>query len=186
MFFGVISRFPANNWNGPPPRRIIGPTLLAMAAGICAWGDSVSTTSKQIIGATAKLTEVSTGISFSARIDTGAQSCSLHVKKIKIDDKSSTRTRNVGKTIRFLVRDEQGNEKWMEGKIDKAVRIKSPSLKSGEFDHRYKVLLTFEWNGVRKEVLVTLNDRTAMEYPLLIGRNFLQGDFLVDVDKNDG
>jgi hypothetical protein len=37
---------------------------------------------------------------------------------------------------------------------------------------------------VRKEVLVTLNDRTSMEYPLLVGRNFLQSDFLVDVDED--
>jgi hypothetical protein len=36
-----------------------------------------------------------------------------------------------------------------------------------------------------KKVLVTLNDRTDMEFPLLIGRNFLRGDFLVDVEKND-
>jgi hypothetical protein len=33
-------------------------------------------------------------------------------------------------------------------------------------------------------VLVTLNDRTSMDYPLLVGRNFLHGDFLVDVDMD--
>ena len=55
------------------------------------------------------------------------------------------------------------------------------SLKSGEVDHRYKVRLTLQWKDFRKEVLVTLNDRTSMEYPLFIGRNFLDSDFLVDV-----
>jgi hypothetical protein len=185
MFLGVFSRFPASGWLSPMPCGMVGPTLLAMAAGACAWAESVPTKSKQIIGATARLTEVSTGISFPARIDTGAQSCSLHVEVIKIDDKSATRTENVGKTIRFLVKDERGKEKWMEGKIARAVRIKSPSLKKGKFDRRYKVNLTLEWNGFRKEVLVNLNDRTFMEYPLLIGRNFLEGDFLVDVERND-
>jgi len=34
-------------------------------------------------------------------------------------------------------------------------------------------------------VLVTLNDRTDMEYPLLVGRNYLRGDFLVDVAKKE-
>jgi hypothetical protein len=33
--------------------------------------------------------------------------------------------------------------------------------------------------------MVSLNDRTDMEYPLLIGRNFLRGDFLVDVEKSN-
>ena len=58
------------------------------------------------------------------------------------------------------------------------------SLKGGDVDHRYKVRLTLQWKDVRKEVLVTLNDRTSMDYPLLIGRNFLSGDFLVDVDQD--
>jgi hypothetical protein len=65
------------------------------------------------------------------------------------------------------------------------VRIRSGVFADGEYDRRYKVPLVFEWNGFRKEVLVTLNDRTHMEYPLLVGRNFLSGDFLVDVDKRD-
>lgn len=28
---------------------------------------------------------------------------------------------------------------------------------------------------------MTLNDRTDMEFPMLIGRNYLKGDFIVDV-----
>jgi hypothetical protein len=31
-------------------------------------------------------------------------------------------------------------------------------------------------------VLVTLSDREKMKYPVLLGRNFLRGDFLVDVN----
>jgi hypothetical protein len=34
---------------------------------------------------------------------------------------------------------------------------------------------------VEKKVLVTLNDREKMKYPLLLGRNFLRNDFLVNV-----
>jgi len=68
-------------------------------------------------------------------------------------------------------------------KIAEAVRVKSSSLQSGEYDHRYKVRLTLQWKDFKKEVLVTLNNRTDMEFPLLIGRHFLRGDFLVDVAK---
>jgi hypothetical protein len=141
---------------------------------------------KRIIGATAVLTEVSSGISFLARIDTGAETCSLHVEKIEIQDKAARRVRNVGKAIRILLKDKEGNTHWIDGIVADAVRVKSSSLPGGEYDHRYKVRLTLQWQDIRKEVLVTLNNRTDMEYPLLLGRNFLRGDFLVDVSQDGG
>src|SRR3954447_10695442 len=161
--------------------------LIAIFVGICgkigATGkDVLANPAKRIIGATAALTEMSSGLAFPARIDTGAETCSLHVEKIEIQDKTARRTKNVGKSVRFLLKGSDGKTKWVDGIVADAVRVKSSSLKSGEVDHRYKVRLTLQWKNVRKEVLVTLNDRTSMEYPLLIGRNFLQSDFLVDVD----
>ena len=185
MFSGGFSSFPGFRSNRRS-RVVIGLAgLFALAGVFCARGDSVPTPSKQIIGATARLIEASTGFTFRARVDTGAKSCSLHIEKLIIEDKARKRVENVGKKVRFLVINDEGKKEWIESKIAKAVRIKSSVFDDGEYDHRYKVPLTFEWNGFRKEVLVTLNDRANMEYPLLIGRNFLRGDFLVDVDKND-
>ena len=148
--------------------------------------DSVPKKEKRIIGATAMVTEVSSGLSFQARVDTGAETCSLHVERIDIQDKTARRVHNVGKTIRILLKGKDGKSHWIEGVVADAVRVKSSSLPGGEYDHRYKVRLTLEWKDVRKEVLVTLNDRTDMEFPLLVGRNFLSGDFLVDVSQDAG
>jgi hypothetical protein len=160
--------------------------LLAFFGMFNAWGQqTVSTSDKHIIGATATIQEASTGIPFSARIDTGAKTCSLHVEEMEIQDESRKRLQNIGKTVRFQIKGEDGKSDWIETKIAAAVRVKSSALKNGEFDRRYKVRLTLQWKDVQKEVLVTLNDRTDMEYPLLIGRNFLRGDFLVDVAKTD-
>jgi hypothetical protein len=157
---------------------------LGLAAGTCAWGqEAVSPAAKHIIGATATVVEASTGIPFSARVDTGARSCSLHVEKIEIKDEAPKRLQNIGKTVRFLVKGENGKSDWIETTIAGAVRVKSSVFKNGEFDRRYKVRLTLRWKDVEKEVLVTLNDRTDMSYPLLVGRNYLRGDFLVDVAK---
>jgi len=158
--------------------------LLAVCSVLNVWGQTVSTQPKHVIGATATLTEVSTGMPFSARIDTGAKSCSMHVEKIEIKEESPKRWKNKGKNIRMLVKGENGKTEWIETTIASAIRVKSSSLKDGEYDRRYKVRLTFQWQDFRKEVLVSLNDRTNMEYPLLIGRNFLRGDFVVDVEKN--
>jgi hypothetical protein len=92
---------------------------------------------------------------------------------------------NIGKTVRFLIKGATGKSEWIETTIAGAVRVKSSVFKDGEFDRRYKVRLTLRWKDVEKEVLVTLNDRTDMAYPVLIGRNFLRGDFLVDVAKRN-
>jgi hypothetical protein len=154
---------------------------------VCASGqENVSTSDKHIIGATATITEAGSGLEFSARIDTGAKTCSLHVEQMEIEDESPQRLLNIGKTIRFLIKGRSGKTKWLESQITAAVRVKSSTLKNGQFDQRYKVRLPLQWKSVRKEVLVTLNDRTEMTYPMLIGRNFLRGDFLVDVAMTDG
>jgi hypothetical protein len=145
----------------------------------------VSKPDKHVIGATAIIKEARTQIPFSARIDTGTKSCSIHVEKIEIEDESAERLRNIGKKIRFLIKGDNDKSAWIESTIAAAVRVKSSALKNGEFDNRYKVRLTLQWNDVTKHVLVTLNDRTAMEYPLLVGRNFLRGEFLVDVARTE-
>jgi hypothetical protein len=188
MFSGQLCHFPARRSGRHVVSRAARIAIpIAFVSAFNTWGaEAVSSSpnnSKHIIGATATLTEVSTGISFPARIDTGAQSCSLHVERIEIKDESTKRLENVGKNVRFLVRGPRGKTEWIETTIAKAVRVKSASLGLGQVDRRYKVLLTLQWKDFRKQVLVTLNDRTDMEYPLLIGRNFLRGDFLVDVDK---
>ncbi len=134
---------------------------------------------KHVIGATATISEVSTGIPFEARIDTGAQSCSLHVEKLEIENPEKGPNR--GKPIRFLIKNGKGESGWIETKIAVVVRVKSSSLKGGRYDRRYKVRLNLKWKDLEKEVLVTLDNRTGMDYPMLIGRNFLHGDFLVDV-----
>jgi len=168
-------------------RYSVGLTFIALAIVFVAAGAQTvdEQAKKRIIGATAVMTEVSTGLPFAARIDTGAESCSLHVEKIEVKNESPTPVGNIGKPIRFLIKNEKGESKWVDTKIARVVRIRSGAQKEGEFDRRYKVLLTLKWEDFRKEVLVTLNDRTEMTYPLLIGRNFLRGDFLVDVDKDN-
>lgn len=133
---------------------------------------------KCVIGATATLMEKKSEIVFRARVDSGAKSCSLHVEQIKIDDESETMADNIGKVIHFEVKNGKGKKHWLKSKIDSYVIIKTSSSRT----RRYKVPLTFQWKHMEKKVLVTLNNRNTMEYPLLVGRNFLRGDFLVDVE----
>jgi hypothetical protein len=158
--------------------------VLAWAGPLAAQGDTVPKPAKHVIGSTATISEVSSGLPFAARIDTGAKSCSLHVEKWEIKDPEKKAVDNIGKSIRFLIKNDDGESEWIETLVAGRVRIKSSVHKDGNSQGRYKVRLTLQWKDVRKEVLVTLTDRNDMQYPLLIGRNFLRGDFLVDVEQD--
>ena len=129
------------------------------------------------IGPTATVVEVSSGLPFAARVDTGATSCSIHCERMEIEDASSDPQENVGKPIRFLVKNSHGETEWIESRIASHVTVRT----SERSDDRYKVPLDLRWQDVEKKVLVTLNNREGMSYPVLLGRNFLRGDFLVDV-----
>ena len=116
---------------------------------------------------------------FRARVDSGAKSCSLHIEKLVVVDEAEKMVDNIGKKAQFKVKNHE-EEFVLEALIEGYVIIKTSDNK----ERRYKVPLTLRWNGVEKTVLVTLNNRGKMEYPLLLGRNFLRGDFLVDVEKD--
>ncbi len=129
------------------------------------------------IGATATVVEGSTGLPFAARVDTGATSCSIHCERMEIEDAASNPQENVGKPIRFMVKNGEGQAEWIESRIADHVLVRT----SERTDDRYKVPLDLRFEDVEKKVLVTLNDRKGMNYPVLLGRNFLHGDFVVDV-----
>jgi hypothetical protein len=132
------------------------------------------------IGPTATVVEVSTGLPFAARVDTGATRCSIHCEAMEIEDASPDPGNNVGKPIRFLTKNKKGESEWIESQIVSRVVVRTPE----QIDERYTVRLDLRWKDVEKKVLVTLNDRQGMNYPLLLGRNFLRGDFLVDLTRS--
>ena len=70
-----------------------------------------------------------------------------------------------------------GEDLWVESKIVDHVTIRT----SEKDDERYKVRIRIRWEDVEKKVVATLNDRQNMKYPMLLGRNFLRDDFLVNV-----
>ena len=133
---------------------------------------------KRVIGATTTVLEKQSGLLFRARVDTGSKSCSLHIEEMKIDDEAEKMVENIGKVVHFRVKNGNSKSHWLEGRIAGYVIIKTSDARV----RRYKVPLTLRWKGIEKTVLVTLNNRSGMKYPLMLGRNFLRGDFLVDVD----
>lgn len=132
---------------------------------------------KQIVGATEVIFIENANLRFKARVDTGAKTSSIHAERIEVDLSGDPR----GKSISFYVVTKEGRSRKIESRVSSVVKVKT----SEQSEHRFVVPLIMNWNGSRKTVLVTLNDRSSMEYRLLLGRNWLRGDFIVDVDKNN-
>lgn len=134
---------------------------------------------KRVIGAIAQVREMQTEFDFAARVDTGATTSSVHVQEFSVEGGGPSMADNLGKKIHFRLLDSKGRSRWLQRRIAEVATIKT----SERAETRYKVPLTLSCNGVRKRVLVSLNDRSAMTFPMLLGRNYLEGDFLVDVAR---
>lgn len=136
------------------------------------------------IGAIAEVTEATTGLPFLARVDTGAASTSIHCPPdaVHIEDASPEASENVGKTAVLTLTGSDGRQAQVTARIDGHVGVRT----ADHTENRYLVRMRFKASGVERDAQVTLNDRTAVRYKLLIGRDFLRDAFVVNVaDDND-
>ena len=117
------------------------------------------------------------GLRAKARIDTGAKTSSLHADDVVEFERDGKRW------VRFTFNAEEGQApQLIEVPVVRKVRIKRHG-EEVESQRRYAVKLLLVIGPVSEKVEVTLNDRSDFEYPVLIGRNFLTDNAVVDVSK---
>ena len=133
---------------------------------------------KSVIGETAWIQVAQLPFSLLARIDTGARTTSIHAVDIRISGESSVVQENIGKTISFITANREGKSHPLTATIIQVSTIRN----SQGTEQRYVIELPLSYKHKHKKVRVNLKDRSGMKYKLLIGRNWLSGDFLVDVD----
>lgn len=71
---------------------------------------------------------------------------------------------------------------YIIGLQDEDIEVISVKVASGESSERIVVKIPFIYENKLYLEEFTVNDRTKMEYPILLGKNFLD-KFLVDVNK---
>lgn len=103
-----------------------------------------------------------------AKIDTGAKTSSLNAKNIKSEDE---------KNVEFEVL----NKKYILP-ISRVAFIKSSN---GLVQKRYIIKTTLKIFKKNYFLEFSLANRENMNYPILLGRNFLENGFLVDVNKQN-
>jgi hypothetical protein len=137
---------------------------------------------KQVVGATEVIRVVDTDLDFVARIDTGARTTSINAQNIEIENPAADKKANCGKKITLEVVNAKGEKCRLESKIVKILEVRNAQ----GTELRYMIPLTLRWHGQDKKIDVNLRNRSSMTYKLLIGRDWLKGDYVVDVEKNPG
>jgi len=132
---------------------------------------SVFSFEKQSIGWLENVKINNSNLQLRAKIDSGATTSSMNAKIIK------KFTRDGKKWVRFRVKDKRGQEVILEKKIERYVKIKRKLIFSIK---RPVIKLGICLGKVFREQEVNLADRKNFLYPMLIGRNYLKGYFLVD------
>jgi hypothetical protein len=129
---------------------------------------------KVLIGGVEKVALLPWGVVLPARIDTGAGMSALDVRDLKLE----------GKTVEFRLPERYG---------DLLIRLPLAGWRGikkagGPRKRRPAVEMDLCLGNVRIRTLVTLCDRSNMEYPLLIGRKALRGNpeahFIIDVSRS--
>ena len=129
---------------------------------------------KQVVGWIEHAVVYPGALEYSAKLDTGARTTSLHCKPC-----STYRQAGV-EWVRIEMTDRQGKRLTLDRPILRWVSIKRHY---GESQRRPVIRLGICLAGVYKQTEVNLIDRQGLNHELLIGRQFLQDDFLIDPDK---
>lgn len=106
-----------------------------------------------------------------SKVDTGADTCSVHAEDIESFKKNKT------EYVRFKMGNRYGQSKTVERKVLRMTKIKT---KDGGVQVRPVVNLGLCLDDYVEYVACNLVDRSNFDYPVLVGRNFLAGHFLVN------
>ena len=130
---------------------------------------------KIVVGRVEWISSSAPEIAFRARIDTGAQSCSVHADNIVEKEIDGDRY------VEFTTLDEKAEPHTFLKKVVKMTNVKGTS---GVSEKRYVVKMQLTFGQRSLAVNVNLNNRRTLKHRFLVGRNLLLGDYIVDVSQS--
>ncbi len=131
-----------------------------------------SASAKQIIGINEQVALPTEGLELKAKIDSGAKNTSLHALNIKLFQQ------NGKQWVSFDTLNQKKETISLSAPVHRIARIKRHNGKSQE---RPVIITGVCIGNILRNVEVNLIDRSRLNYPLLIGRTYLDGNFLIDV-----
>ena len=134
---------------------------------------------KQIIGRLELVDFPELGLSgIDAKVDTGAYTSSLHCSSIVVEEQDDDQA-----WVRFKIFDpDHPNFEDMELRAPVFAQ-KNVKSSSGVAEHRVFIKTSIRLFSKTYKIELSLTDRSAMKYPVLLGRKILKKRFLVDVSE---
>lgn len=113
-----------------------------------------------------------------AKVDTGAYTSSIRCSYVK--------EINNGKELEFKLLSSKNYPQYADT-VHKTSHFKSKKVKntSGIAETRYLIETDIEIGGVIYPSQLTLSARKGLKFPVLLGRKFLNGNFIVDTTKKN-
>ena len=108
---------------------------------------------------------------FQARIDTGAETSSIDVNNLKPFERKDK------KWVSFDISNRKNGESYH---FEKPVKRRTNIVRIGEHEDRYVVTMNIKMGEEIIKADFTLAQRDKFSYQVLIGRNILNGRFIVD------
>jgi hypothetical protein len=128
----------------------------------------VNAEKKIIIGGIEEVVLLPWGVKLPARVDTGAAKSSLDAREIKVRDDR----------VEFKLPQKYGDLQ-LRLPVVEWKHVRTP----GGLERRPIVELEICLGSKRIHTKVNLTDRSMVKYPLILGRNFLKEDYVVDVKR---
>ena len=111
-----------------------------------------------------------------AKVDTGADSNALHCDHIEIDKETNT--------VSFTLLDEVHEAYHGKRLTFPLYKIKNVKSSNGQIELRPSIRVSVKFFGKKYKSVISLTNRADMKFPMLIGRRFLSGKCLVDVEQD--
>lgn len=134
---------------------------------------------KKIIGHTELVDLPELGLyQINAKVDTGAESSVIHCEDYEVIDKDGH------PYVIGHIKPDDNKEHTVEISfpVHRERKVKSSF---GQSETRYIFLTKITLHQKEYDIKLSFRDRSAMSYPMLLGRNFITGKFLVDVSKKN-
>lgn len=127
---------------------------------------------RQVIGWIERVAVSTEAVVMEAKVDTGADFSSVHAEDIRYIDREGE------SWVEFSLQAHDGRRVVLQRPVQRIARIK---MKTAGFQQRPVVELELCVGDARRRSPVNLAQRGHFQYPLLLGRNFLEAGYLVDV-----
>mgnify|MGYP000918592887 FL=1 len=117
-----------------------------------------------------------------AKIDTGAYSSTLHAVNIHVEKKGAAEELVFDIIPGEFIQTKSGKTETHRVRDFYTQKVRSSN---GHIQVRYTIKTKISLDNIRFMASITLSDRSAMGYPLLIGRKLLRSRFIVNVELNE-